>query len=135
LYGTQVHGISLNSFFTNLRDSGPSIMIIEDTKKHVFGCFATEPWRVEPHFYGDGECFLFTLSPQTKAYHWKGHKRYFMCSRRDFVAMGGGEQFGLWIDSDIDWGSSYPNETFASPCLASSEDFQINIVEVWGFEG
>jgi len=56
-----------------------------------------------------------------------------MCSRRDFVALGGGPNFGLWMDSDFERGSSTHCETFDNPCLSSTEDFQILLLEVWGF--
>jgi hypothetical protein len=43
MYGTQQHGISLNTFYTKLKDQGPSILVVEDSKKRVnkkffFGC-------------------------------------------------------------------------------------------------
>jgi len=94
LYGTQVHGISLNTFYAQVEDRGPTIIVVEDKNRHLFGGFATESWRIEPRFYGSGECFLFKLkspaSPKSKAYHWTGKNSNFMCSRRDFIAMGGG---------------------------------------------
>lgn len=42
---------------------------------------------------GTGECFVFSLGPKKfKIYHWKlgYNNNYFMCSRKDFIAMGGG---------------------------------------------
>jgi len=56
-----------------------------------------------------------------------------MCSRRDFIALGAGPNFGLWMDSDFERGSSTHCETFDNPCLSSTEDFQILLLEVWGF--
>ena len=35
MYGTQQHGISLNTFYTKLKDQGPSILVVEDSKKRV----------------------------------------------------------------------------------------------------
>lgn len=160
LYGTQVHGISLNTFYSRVKDEGPSILLVKDKNNYVskhsnsalnigqiFGGFASESWRIETHFYGSGESFLFTLEPKTAVFHWANKQnKNFLCSRRDFIAMGGGyvnafcwcwlrsNHFGLWLDSDLDKGSSSPSETFGNPCLASSEDFEISVVEVWGFE-
>jgi hypothetical protein len=39
--------------------------------------------------------------------------------------------FSMLIDSDLDTGSSRPTATYASPCLASSEKFEIDLVEIW----
>jgi len=75
----------------------------------------------------------FILSLVSKSIVGQKKNINFMCSRRDFVAMGGGSNFGLWMDSDFERGSSTYCETFDNPCLASSEDFQIIAVEVWGF--
>lgn len=135
LYGTQVHGISLNTFFLNLEDAGPSIMVVEDKDRNLFGCFASDSWRIEPHYYGNGECFMFTLKPYSRFYHWSQKNSNFMCSRKDFVAMGGGRHgFGLWIDNEFNNGSTYECDTFDSAPLTKSEDFQITVVEVWGFK-
>jgi len=41
---------------------------------------------------------------------------------------------GLWIDSDLKYGSSSPCKTFSNPTLASSQDFTVQGVELWGFE-
>jgi hypothetical protein len=139
LYGTQTHGISLNTFYTQTENKGPTIIVVEDKHKHIFGGFASESWRIEPRFYGTGESFLFKLkspaSSKSKAYHWTGKNNNFLCSRRDFIAMGGGNLFGFWLDSDFYNGSSYESDTFGSPPLAGSEDFIITVVEVWGVGG
>lgn len=90
VYSTQVHGISLNTFYSKLEDVGPNLVIIEDSKGYVFGGFASESWRIEPHYYGNGECFLFTLKPRFEVFHWTHKNKFFMCSRQNFFAMGGG---------------------------------------------
>ena len=43
--------------------------------------------------------------------------------------------FGLWLDEGFYHGSSFKCRTFNNEPLASSEDFIIYGVEVWGFEG
>lgn len=37
----------------------------------------------------------------------------------------------MMVHSDIDTGTSRPTATYASPCLASSETFEIDTVETW----
>lgn len=43
--------------------------------------------------------------------------------------------FGLWLDEGFYHGSSFKCRTFNNEPLASTEDFIIFGVEVWGFEG
>ena len=38
------------------------------------------------------------------------------------------------INSDLDTGTSRATATYASPCLASAENFQVDTVEVWRVE-
>jgi len=136
LFGTQTHGISLNTFYTRTKDEGPSIIVIKDKGGRIFGGFASDSWRIESRFYGTGESFVFRVNPTTselQAYTWTQKNVNYMCSRRDFIALGGGTNFGLWMDSDFERGSSSYCETFDNPSLSSTEDFQILLVEVWGF--
>jgi len=132
LYGTREHGISLNTLYSRCKDQGASILVVEDNKANVFGGFVSDSWRVEPHYYGTGESFLFSLKPNVNFFHWTGKNNFIMCSRRDFISIGGGSHFGLWIDADFFHGSSGRSETFGNPCLGTAEDFQVCVVEVWG---
>jgi hypothetical protein len=59
-------------------------------KNQIFGGFNSVSWSMEPHYYGSGETFLFSLKPAAKLYRWTGANNNFICSRRDFIAMGGG---------------------------------------------
>jgi len=135
LYGTTTYGVSLNTFYVRTKDQGPSVIVIKDKNGRLFGGFASDSWRIESRFYGTGETFLFSVDPKTLEliiYRWTKKNSNFMCSRRDFIALGGGTNFGLWMDSDFERGSTAYCETFDNPCL-STDDFQIVLVEVWGF--
>ena len=50
--------------------------------------------------------------------------------------MGGQiDYFGLWISAQFGRGHSKARpkcSTYDSPCLASSEEFKIDLIEVWG---
>jgi hypothetical protein len=37
----------------------------------------------------------------------------------------------MWLDADLLHGSSGVCGTFGSPCLASNEEFKIQVVEMW----
>ncbi|EXB29443.1 hypothetical protein L484_022114 [Morus notabilis] len=62
-----------------------------------------------------------------------GANRYFTLCSLDFLAIGGGGHFALYLDNDLLNGSSSVSETYGNPCLANSEDFEVKEVELWGF--
>jgi len=135
LYSSEGHGISLVTFLSKLRNKQTTLLVIRDGAGYVFGAYCSEAWKADSKnkYYGTGESFLFNLFPNDKFYHWSQKNKYFMCSRPEFFAVGG-PQFGLWIRSDFEDGSSDVSETFDSEGLASSNQFKIMRVEVWGFE-
>ncbi|KAG2406789.1 uncharacterized protein HKW66_Vig0060460 [Vigna angularis] len=59
--------------------------------------------------------------------------RYFTLCNTDYLAIGGGGHFALYLDGDLLNGSSSVSETYGNPCLANSEDFEVKEVELWGF--
>ncbi|KAL2613540.1 hypothetical protein R1flu_025232 [Riccia fluitans] len=133
LYHTERDGISLNTLYRKVHLNGPTIMVIRDRSKHVFGCYASEEWKVAARIYGTGECFVFQISPDMKAFKWTHANNMFMQSNLDYLAVGGGDHYSIMLDSDLLTGCSGPCITFGSPCLAGSEDFEVSMVEVWGF--
>ncbi|CAM6099530.1 unnamed protein product [Calypogeia fissa] len=114
--------------------NGPTILVVRDFHKRIFGCYASEEWKVSGRSYGTGECFVFQLVPDLKAYKWTRTNSIFMFSNLDVLATGGGDHYSIMLNSDLLTGYSGACETFGSPPLASSEDFDISAVEVWGFQ-
>lgn len=45
--------------------------------------------------------------------------------------MGGGGKFALFLDSMFERGSSGPCATYNSPCLASSDQFDVIVLEAY----
>eukprot|EP01121_Diplochlamys_sp_Union-15-3_P000017 TRINITY_DN10011_c0_g1_i1.p1 TRINITY_DN10011_c0_g1~~TRINITY_DN10011_c0_g1_i1.p1 ORF type:complete len:228 (-),score=52.68 TRINITY_DN10011_c0_g1_i1:64-711(-) len=134
LYSTTSHGLSINTLYLKTKNCGPSLLLVEDSKGHVFGAFVTDSWRVEKFYYGGGETFLFKLRPSFKKFMWTGENNFFINSRSDCLAVGGGEgKFGLWINEDLTQGSSYPCQTFSNESLGSSEEFEVSFLEIWAF--
>mmetsp|Transcript_5129 Transcript_5129/g.11814 ORF Transcript_5129/g.11814 Transcript_5129/m.11814 type:complete len:146 (+) Transcript_5129:1-438(+) len=135
LYSTARHGISINTFFRRAEMStSPSLLVVEDTKKHVFGCFASLPWRQGHNYYGTGESFVFSVRPSFKMYRWSRKNDLFQLSDTACLAVGGGGHFALWLDNDFLHGSSGTCSTYDSECLASTTEFQIVYMEVWALE-
>jgi len=55
-------GTSLRTFYTKLEKYCPTILVIKDTKGHVFGAYVSDTWKYSESFYGRGETFLFTFN-------------------------------------------------------------------------
>ncbi|KAF2615699.1 hypothetical protein F2Q70_00010445 [Brassica cretica] len=60
------------------------------------------------------------------------NRYYYMCMN-EFLAFGGGGSFALCLDEDLLKATSGPSETFGNECLASSTEFELKNVELWGF--
>ena len=57
-----------------------------------FGACLSEAPRVCDHFFGTGECFLFSFMEDNFAlYNWTGENNYFIRCEVDSVAVGVGE--------------------------------------------
>jgi hypothetical protein len=54
-------GASLETFKQYSRASNETLLAIETTKGHVFGCYVSYPWRTGPTFYGGAPSFIFKM--------------------------------------------------------------------------
>lgn len=136
VYSTQQHGTSLKTLYRNLCSlDSPVLLVVKDMDNQVFGAYATHPFRLSDHYYGTGETFLFTFSPDFKAFKWSGDNSYFINGDTTSLELGGGGgRFGLWLDSDLYHGRSNPCSTFNNEILSKKEDFIVQDLEVWTFE-
>ncbi|XP_069019254.1 MTOR-associated protein MEAK7 [Embiotoca jacksoni] len=141
VFSTQLHGASFTRMVTGLTKRGPTLLLIKDTKGHVFGGFASHAWEVKPQFQGDSRCFLFTVFPRLRVFTATGYNQHFMYLNQNQQTMPnglgmGGQHgyFGLWLDSDFGRGHSRARPkctTYGSPQLSGDEDFTLDSVEVW----
>jgi len=63
-YSMAVDGVSLRTMYRQLADSGPCVMIVEDSSNGIFGAFLSEGLRPVSQCYGTHECFVFR-TPRT----------------------------------------------------------------------
>jgi len=135
LFSTAVDGTSLLTFYRNLEDKGPTVLLIQDTGGYVFGGFASVEWAVHDRFFGTGECFLFSTLPKFACYKWTRANDYFMHATPKSISMGGGGtcRYGFYLDSQLHWGTSETSNTYFNRCLSCTEEFLCTILEVWGF--
>lgn len=125
-------GASIDTLYQKTKKHRRSILIVETTIGEVFGAFAAETWKRSNEYYGSGECFLFTNVPWYKEFQWTCQDTMFMFSNDECIAMGGGGNFGLYLNADLSKGSSKHSNTFDNTPLSNQEDFDIASVEVWG---
>lgn len=148
LYSTARDGVSLHTLFRKCRGcTSACLLLVRDTLGATLGCYTSDPWHqsARGRGYGTGECFVLSLGyahasvaaddraavSGAAVYRWTKANSHFQAGSSDFIAIGGGSHFALWLDSELHFGSSGACETFGSPCLASSEEFKIDRVEVW----
>lgn len=140
LYSTLRDGISMQTLLRKSKGKFPTVLIVRDMKKHVFGAFCSEPWRISSRYYGTGETFIFRVEPDPAVWHWWWKKSnevqndFFMWGSHDAIAVGGAGGYALWLDRELSQGISRSSLTFGNSSLSSSEEFNIGAVELWGLE-
>ncbi|NWQ82563.1 TLDC2 protein, partial [Columbina picui] len=134
LFCTGRDGFSLRSLYRcGGRAGSPALLLIRDTEAQAFGAFSATTLHCSNGFYGTGETFLFSFSPELKVFRWTGRNNFFMKGDVDLLMLGGGSgRFGLWLDGDLHHGGSHPCETFDNETLSSREEFCIQDLELWG---
>ncbi|XP_056622344.1 MTOR-associated protein MEAK7 [Triplophysa dalaica] len=142
LFSTSLHGESFTRLVGNCKDRGPTVLLMKDTKGHVFGGFASQSLEVKPQFQGDSRCFLFSVFPHMRVFTCTGYNNHYMYLNQgqqtmpNGLGMGGQHgYFGLWLDFDFGHGHSRARPrctTYGSPQLSGEEDFKLDTLEVWG---
>ncbi|KAL0726335.1 hypothetical protein Bca4012_022428 [Brassica carinata] len=136
LYSTWRHGISLSTLYRKSQLwPGLSLLVVGDKKGSVFGGLVEAPLKPTDNKYqGTNNTFVFTdKSDQPTIYRSTGANRFYTLCSKDFLALGGGGRFALYLDSELLHGSSACSETYGNSCLANSQDFDVKEVELWGF--
>ncbi|XP_056674704.1 nuclear receptor coactivator 7 isoform X2 [Monodelphis domestica] len=136
IYSTIEHGTSLKTLYRKSASlDGPVLLVIKDMDNQIFGAYATHPFKFSDHYYGTGETFLYTFSPNFKVFKWSGENSYFINGDISSLELGGGGgRFGLWLDADLYHGRSNSCSTFNNDILSKKEDFIVRDIEVWTFE-
>ncbi|KAI9352261.1 TLD-domain-containing protein [Zopfochytrium polystomum] len=149
IYSIDHHGISINTLYRKCEEEAagqPVLLVVKDGRDGVFGAFASEAFKVQLGYHGNGSCFLWkatadasssspSSSPLVRVYPATGANDYLILSEAQCVALGGGSgRFGLWIDADIYNGHSGPCQTFDNERLSAEPEFEVVGLEVWAFE-
>ncbi|KAM0922853.1 hypothetical protein ACQ4PT_005897 [Festuca glaucescens] len=137
VYSTWRHGISLSTLYRrSMLCAGDSLLIVGDKKGAVFGGLVEAPLRpiMQRKYQGTNNCFVFTnAAGHPVIYRSTGANNYFTFCSPEYLAMGGGGHFALYLDEDLLNGSSSTSETFNKLCLSLSQNFEVKHIELWGF--
>ena len=75
VYSLEQHGVSLATLYARSKSyNSPQsgfVVIVKDQRDNVFGAYLSDYPHIHPHYYGNGECFLFkfNLLPQEMRWH------------------------------------------------------------------
>lgn len=147
LYTSEEHGTSLMTLYTRVESYQPTLIFIKTTNDEMFGAFCSSYWRDRRQssknlsYFGTGETFLFTLSPQKKKYEWVGlHEdeipntaHMFLAGDNSVLTIGGGNGEAIQLDANLLHCRSQHCDTFDNEPLCSNQDFTCKVVEVYGF--
>ncbi|XP_011309899.1 TBC1 domain family member 24 [Fopius arisanus] len=156
LYTTEEHGCSLTTFYVRVEQHEPTLLMIKTCNNEVFGAYCSTRWcernlkddkGQRQAYFGTGETFLFSLYPERAKYPWVGmdsshndsrvhhSAELFMAADAKMITIGGGDGQAIWMDENIRFGKTDRCSTFNNPPLCASGDFEIRVLEVYGFAG
>jgi len=130
IYSSNEHGSLLSTLLEKAASRGPSVLVIKDESNNVFGAFISESWR--RGLFGNGQMFVFSITPEMKVYKWSQNNSHFMNVKAGHIAIGG-PKCAIWMDGKLRSGLSEKCETFSSDPLPGTTSFKCYGVELWGF--
>ncbi|XP_017969736.1 PREDICTED: TLD domain-containing protein 2 isoform X2 [Theobroma cacao] len=104
LYSTWRHGISLSTLYRrSMLWPGLSLLVVGDRKGAVFGGLVEAPLKpTNKKYQGTNSTFVFTNRPGDPViFRPTGANRYFTLCSTEFLAIGGGGHFALYLDGDL----------------------------------
>ncbi|XP_047615262.1 nuclear receptor coactivator 7 isoform X3 [Phacochoerus africanus] len=114
-YSTLEHGTSLKTLYRKSASlDSPVLLVIKDMDNQIFGAYATHPFKFSDHYYGTGETFLYTFSPNFKVPRWKKYPTSWCHGVRSVSRVGGGE---LLLEQQLSHPITVSGLTLARPVL------------------
>ncbi|KNC78336.1 hypothetical protein SARC_09233 [Sphaeroforma arctica JP610] len=78
LYDSESMGKAFAQFMAHSFDVSPIVFIIKDKDGYVFGGFVSEPLKLNASWYGNSDCFLFSLAPSMAVYHTTSYNKNYV---------------------------------------------------------
>ncbi|XP_066903124.1 MTOR-associated protein MEAK7-like [Halyomorpha halys] len=141
LYSSLTDAQSWNILSSNIAKQGPTIILIEDGVGSLFGGFASQSWKICPHFYGDECSFLFRLRPRMELYAPTGYNQNFQYMNQGAATLPN----GLGMGGQLDYFTFYLNSDFGPVTVSKScstyrdyspfapvPEFNFSKLEIWG---
>ncbi|KAK7091174.1 oxidation resistance protein 1-like isoform X2 [Littorina saxatilis] len=135
VYSTNLHGFSLKRLYREVGHiDSPILLVLRDTEDTVFGAFLSDPPKLSDHFFGTGQCQLWTFKDKFRLFPWSGDNAFFIKGDEISMSVGASQGlYGLWLDGDLYHGRSRQCTTFNNIVLSAKEDFCISGLEAWAF--
>lgn len=156
LYTSASDGLSFNRLQNALLGYGGPTLLVIQSGKSTFGAFTASPWKESKDFYGNHDCFLYRLLPDTIAvYRPTGQSNNFMYCNSFARSRGYDQQaHGIGFGGTADSPRLFLAESF-DDCRAERDDltfekgsllgssfgggnstaFEIDNLEVWAVGG
>lgn len=165
LYTSASDGLSFNRLMNALLGYGGPTLLIIQSGRSTFGAFTASPWKESKDFYGNTDCFLYKLLPETTCVYrptgasTPASNRFMYCN--SFARSRGFDKqaHGIGFGGSTDKPRLFLAESF-DDCFAGSDDltfekgplletkpngggfrsaadsmFEIDNLEVWGVGG
>jgi len=136
IFRSSKDGFNLNTLMVKCKRQEGTIIIIKTSSQKIFGAYVSCLWEKTEKYTGTGEMFVFNMTPPKK-YQWtKENSFFFMLDQKNnYLMIGGGEGTAIYLDEELNHGSSRKCETFDNDPLNHSEvEFDCVGVEVFSFE-
>lgn len=130
-----LNGSSILTLMRQTENRSPAVLVVRDVESYLFGGYLPDGIKNSGgKFYGNGESFLFTFknNKPIEVYKWTHINNYFTLCDRDGLAVGCGDKYGLYINSEISNGYSCNCETYGNEILSKKSNFIIDRLEIWG---
>ena len=113
LYTSASDGLSFNRLQNALLGyGGPTLLIIQSVDC-IFGAFTSSSWKESKDFYGNSDCFLFQLLPETAVYRPTGNGLNFMYCNSFARSRGYDQQaHGIGFGGTVDMPRLFISESF-----------------------
>lgn len=151
IYSSNEHGCCLTAFYMKVDTWEPTVLLIKTDTEEVFGAYCSTDWSSRnsqdakgnrAKYFGTGESFLFTFSPNSIKFPWVGmasnevghSARLFMHASNEEICIGSGNGCGLWLDESLTRGMTEHCDTFDNVPLCSAPSFTCTLIEVFGFK-
>jgi len=135
VYSLHTDKRNIKAFFRKVAKRRFTLILLRDHYGAVFGSFSSSIWRApQIGYYGTDDCLLFQAEPTLEIYRSTGVNELYQLSTSQYVALGGGRDFGLFIDGDFQQGRSCACDTYGNKPLSKHKDFDIVEMEVWAFK-